>query len=220
MRQREQRIQEESSRDTNVDVEYVKQLLRLLEEWREKVRTAFDDSAMLQSSLQKAFEAIINTEVKFRHDNVELLATYSDQVLKGGIRLSEAELEAELKRIADMVKFILAKDVFVDIYRNLLAKRLLSGRTASQDAEKSMISKLKLQHGAQYTSKLEGMLREDDCKCESCLGYLCVWEFVLCRIQLVQLKWSSLRNGETGSLRKEKMGPSEISLKLFSMFAS
>ncbi len=41
-----------------------------------------------------------------------------------------------------------------------LAKRLLNQRSSSTDAERSMISKLKLRCGAQYTGKMEGMLAD------------------------------------------------------------
>jgi hypothetical protein len=40
-----------------------------------------------------------------------------------------------------------------------LAKRLLLGKSASIDAEKSMISKLKTECGSQFTNKLEGMFK-------------------------------------------------------------
>lgn len=43
-----------------------------------------------------------------------------------------------------------------------LAKRLLLGRSSSIDLEKSMISKLKMECGAQFTSKLEGMFKDVD----------------------------------------------------------
>lgn len=41
-----------------------------------------------------------------------------------------------------------------------MAKRLLVGKSASVDAEKSMLSKLKHECGAAFTSKLEGMFKD------------------------------------------------------------
>jgi len=41
-----------------------------------------------------------------------------------------------------------------------LAKRLLVGKSASVDAEKSMLSKLKQECGGGFTSKLEGMFKD------------------------------------------------------------
>ncbi|KAF4716415.1 hypothetical protein FOZ63_015318, partial [Perkinsus olseni] len=51
-------------------------------------------------------------------------------------------------------------DVFAEIYRNQLAKRLLYDTSASDEAEKNVIQKLKMKCGAQFTSKLEGMITD------------------------------------------------------------
>ena len=56
--------------------------------------------------------------------------------------------------------FFLGKDVFEAFYKKDLAKRLLVGKSASVDAEKSMLSKLKQECGAAFTSKLEGMFKD------------------------------------------------------------
>ncbi|KAI0229165.1 Cullin-4B [Lamellibrachia satsuma] len=52
------------------------------------------------------------------------------------------------------------KDVFEAFYKKDLAKRLLVGKSASVDAEKSMLSKLKQECGGGFTSKLEGMFKD------------------------------------------------------------
>jgi|TARA_B110000971_G_C19896010_1_gene447692 cullin 1 len=52
------------------------------------------------------------------------------------------------------------KDLFKEIYKNQLAKRLLNAKSASDDAEKSMISKLKMQCGATFTQHMEGMMND------------------------------------------------------------
>lgn len=54
----------------------------------------------------------------------------------------------------------IGKDVFEAFYKKDLAKRLLVGKSASVDAEKSMLSKLKQECGAAFTSKLEGMFKD------------------------------------------------------------
>ena len=50
--------------------------------------------------------------------------------------------------------------MFEAFYKKDLAKRLLMGKSASVDSEKSMLSKLKAECGAAFTSKLEGMFRD------------------------------------------------------------
>jgi hypothetical protein len=53
------------------------------------------------------------------------------------------------------------KDVFEAFYKKDFAKRLLMDKSASIDVEKAMIAKLKAECGAQYTSKLEGMFKDE-----------------------------------------------------------
>ena len=52
--------------------------------------------------------------------------------------------------------------MFEAFYKKDLAKRLLLGRSASIDAEKAMITKLKAECGSQFTNKLEGMFKDID----------------------------------------------------------
>ena len=51
------------------------------------------------------------------------------------------------------------KDAFEEYYKRHLARRLLNQKSASDDSEKMMISKLKSECGCQFTSKLEGMFK-------------------------------------------------------------
>lgn len=59
-----------------------------------------------------------------------------------------------------LFRFIHGKDVFEAFYKKDLAKRLLVGKSASVDAEKSMLSKLKQECGGGFTCKLEGMFKD------------------------------------------------------------
>ena len=52
------------------------------------------------------------------------------------------------------------KDVFERYYKAHLAKRLLHGRSVSDDAERGMLAKLKIECGYQFTQKLEGMFND------------------------------------------------------------
>ena len=63
--------------------------------------------------------------------------------------------------VPDSIPHLLSgKDVFEAFYKKDLAKRLLVGKSASVDAEKSMLSKLKQECGGGFTSKLEGMFKD------------------------------------------------------------
>jgi len=57
-------------------------------------------------------------------------------------------------------RYISEKDVFERYYKTHLAKRLLLGRSVSDDAERGMLAKLKVECGYQFTQKLEGMFHD------------------------------------------------------------
>ena len=56
-------------------------------------------------------------------------------------------------------KYIEDKDVFQKFYSKMLAQRLIHSSSASDDAEASMISKLKDACGYEYTAKLQRMFQ-------------------------------------------------------------
>lgn len=53
-----------------------------------------------------------------------------------------------------------SKDVFEEFYARGLCRRLLLKKSASLDAERSMIAKLKNECGELFTTKVEGMLKD------------------------------------------------------------
>lgn len=99
----------------------------------------------------------------------EMIAKYVDMILKGGAKaipatLSSAdtntrtpkledaeassddedvEITKQLDQVLDLFRFVHGKAVFEAFYKRDLARRLLLGRSASGDAEKSMLTRLK-----------------------------------------------------------------------------
>jgi len=57
-------------------------------------------------------------------------------------------------------KYVEDKDVFQKFYSRMLAKRLVYFTSASDDAETSMIGKLKEACGFEYTNKLQRMFQD------------------------------------------------------------
>lgn len=57
-------------------------------------------------------------------------------------------------------RYLQEKDVFEKYYKQHLGKRLLSQRSYSDDAERSLLVKLKTECGYQFTSKLESMFND------------------------------------------------------------
>jgi len=56
-------------------------------------------------------------------------------------------------------KHIEDKDVFIRFYHIMFAKRIVDHKSTSDDAEESMISKLKQSCGFDYISKLQQMFQ-------------------------------------------------------------
>jgi len=136
-------------------------LLAIHEKFIKVVNDHFAGNALFQKALKDAFVEIINKDIgKFK--TADLLSSFSDRILKTGSseKLSDSEIEDFLEKTVQMFSYLSDKDVFAEIYRNQLAKRLLHQRSASDDMERLMISKLKLRCGAQFTAKMEGMLND------------------------------------------------------------
>lgn len=159
LQQRQSRL-ESGEKDKNDDPAFVKALLALHEKYLGVIKTDFSGHSIFQKALKVAFVEFVNKNVG-NFSNAEFMSTYCDRILKsGGEKLSETEVEDNLEKIVQLFSYLTEKDLFAEIYRNHLAKRLLNGRSASNDAEKIMISKLKMQCGTHFTSKMEGMLSD------------------------------------------------------------
>ena len=99
----------------------------------------------------------------------EMIAKYVDLILRGGSKAipdsltalgavasmpneedidgevidEDSQINKQLDQVLDMFRFVHGKAVFEAFYKKDLAKRLLMGRSASTDAEKSMLTRLK-----------------------------------------------------------------------------
>ena len=83
--------------------------------------------------------------VKATSKSPELLARFCDNLLKKSSKNpEEGELEETLKSVMTVFKYVEDKDVFQRFYSKMLAKRLIHDSSASEDAEESMITKLKV----------------------------------------------------------------------------
>lgn len=150
----------EAGKDNANDPTFVKALMKLHDHFNATVENQFCQNPLFQKAMKEAFEVFLNNNVG-DHTNAEMLASYCDRFLKtGGERMTEEQVEQELEKVVQLFTYLQDKDLFAEIYRNLLAKRLLNKRSASDDAEKSMISMLKLRCGSQFTQKMEGMISD------------------------------------------------------------
>ncbi|KAH6624560.1 Cullin family-domain-containing protein [Chaetomium sp. MPI-SDFR-AT-0129] len=126
----------------------------------------------------------------------EMIAKYIDLLLRGGLKTlpksllsdikdkadaemsgvastgdEDAELDRQLDHGLELFRFIEGKDVFEAFYKRDLARRLLMGRSASQDAERSMLAKLKVECGSSFTHNLEQMFKDQELAREEMASY-------------------------------------------------
>jgi len=140
---------------------FIQTMLDLHDRFKSVVNESFSQDSLFQKALKDAFEVFINAELGGRYSPAYLMCAFCDRLLKKtGDKLGYDDVEERLKKMVELFSFLTDKDLFAEIYRNQLSKRLLQETSASEDHEKSMIQKLKLKCGAQFTSKLEGMLND------------------------------------------------------------
>ena len=164
------------------DEEMIPSLLRFKSHLDNILQQSFDSDHLFSQSLRESFEWFINRR---RDKPAEYIAKYLDNLLRKGDKgLTAAAvpresascytLEEEMDRVLILFRFVHGKDVFEAFYKKDLAKRLLLAKSASADAERSMLAKLKkgfntppkmlliVECGAQFTQKLEGMFKDID----------------------------------------------------------
>lgn len=118
----------------------------------------------------------------------EMIAKYVDMLLRGGSKAipaalvknaarpaatadeednndeedadEESQIDKQLDQVLNLFRFVHGKAVFEAFYKKDLARRLLMNRSASQDAERSMLDRLKTECGAQFTANLEQMFKD------------------------------------------------------------
>jgi len=128
----------------------------------------------------------------------EMIAKHVDLLLKGGVKAvprlaaaqksdsskpeeehdfdgapadEDAEINQHLSNALDLFRFVQGKAVFEAFYKKDLARRLLMGRSASFDAERNMLTRLKKECGASFTHNLESMFKDMDLAREEMMSY-------------------------------------------------
>ncbi|KAF2873575.1 cullin-4B [Massariosphaeria phaeospora] len=133
----------------------------------------------------------------------EMIAKYVDVLLRGGAKAipaqlnrpvdkpaaveavednedlifdEDSEVNSQLDQVLDLFRFVHGKAVFEAFYKKDLARRLLMGRSASADAERSMLSRLKTECGAGFTANLEQMFKDIELSREEMASYKMLME--------------------------------------------
>ncbi|GAA5868774.1 hypothetical protein JCM8547_005374 [Rhodosporidiobolus lusitaniae] len=142
---------------------YVESLLAVHRKNNELVGKAFRGDQGFVASLDRACREFVNRNKACASPNKspELLAKFADSLLRKSNKASEdADVEKALTDTMTVFKYIEDKDVFQKFYSKMLSSRLIKDTSASEDAESSMIGKLKDACGFEYTSKLQRMFQD------------------------------------------------------------
>ncbi|KAF7825376.1 Cullin-1 [Senna tora] len=134
----------------------VRKFIDLHDKYMAYVNDCFMNHTLFQKALKEAFEIFCNKDVA-GSSSAEVFATFCDNILKkggGSEKMSDEAIEETLEKVVKLLAYISDKDL------KKLARRLLFDRSANEDHERSILTKLKQQFGGQFTSKMEGMITD------------------------------------------------------------
>ncbi|CAO4364902.1 unnamed protein product [Caenorhabditis nigoni] len=119
------------------------------------------DSTKMRQCVSDAFETFVNKNVDRA---AELISKHFHTLLHSGNKhvTDDRSLDQMVDDAIVLFRYLRGKDVFEAYYKRGLSKRLFLERSASVDAEKMVLCKLKTECGAGFTYKLEGMFKDMD----------------------------------------------------------
>jgi cullin 3 len=146
-----------SAQLTAAAIKWVDDVLLLKDKFDRLWLACFDRKAVIETALTRSFSGFIN-----RFDRAsEFVSLFIDDNLKRGLKgKTEAEVDIVLDKAITLLKHLNEKDKFESYYQKHLARRLLHGKSESQDIEQEMISRMKRELGNNFTQKFEGMFRD------------------------------------------------------------
>lgn len=138
-------------------IKWVDDILALKQKFDDIWMKSFRSDHGLQSSITSSFSEFINSN----HRSSEYLSLFFDENLRKGVKgKTESEVDSLLDNGITLLRYVKDKDLFETYYKKHLSRRLLMKRAASMDAERQMISKMKMEVGNQFTQRLESMFKD------------------------------------------------------------
>lgn len=145
--------------------EYVTTLVRVFDQFKALVHTAFQRDPQFTEGLDKAARRFVNDNAVTKAANSsskspELIARYTDGLLRKSAKFDAIEVEGALANVMSIFVYVDDQDVFQTFYAKLLAKRLIHGTSVSEDLEGQMLGRLKAACGHEFTQKLQCMFTD------------------------------------------------------------
>ena len=150
-------IERPINQQTAAAIKWVDEILQLKEKYDNVLATAFQADQGLQTALSRSFSDFINAFDR----SSENLSLFFDENMKKGIKgKTESEVDSLLDRGITLLRYVQDKDMFERYYKKHLSRRLLMKRSVSMDAERQMISKMKMEVGNTFTQRIEAMFKD------------------------------------------------------------
>ncbi|KAL8685817.1 MAG: hypothetical protein Q9218_007526 [Villophora microphyllina] len=145
------------NQQTAAAIKWVDDVLQLKDKYDHVLAKAFQSDQGLQTGFTRSFSDFING---FERSS-EYLSLFFDENMKKDIKgKTENEVDTLLDKGITLLRYISDKDMFERYYKKHLSKRLLMKKSVSMDAERQMISKMKLEVGNTFTQRIEAMFRD------------------------------------------------------------
>lgn len=145
------------NQQTGAAIKWVDDVLELKAKYDHILEKSFQADQGLQTGMTRSISDFING---FERSS-EYLSLFFDENMKKGIKgKTETEVDLLLDKGITLLRYISDKDMFERYYKKHLSRRLLMKRSVSMDAERQMISKMKLEVGNTFTQRIESMFRD------------------------------------------------------------
>jgi cullin 3 len=146
-----------AAQQTAAALRWVADVLALKDRFDGLLKQCFADDLILQTALAKSYTDVINMFDR----SAEFLSLFIDDNLKRSAReRTEAEIDENLQKATELLRFIRDRDKFELYYQKHLAKRLLQQKAGASDKEDAMLARMRLEMGNQFTHKFDGMFKD------------------------------------------------------------
>jgi cullin 3 len=147
------------NQQTVAAIKWVEDVLALKDKFDQIWKIAFASDPLLQQAITNSLKEFINSPTFPRSS--EYISLFIDENMKKGIKgKTEMEVDIVLEKAIILLRYIQDKDLFERYYKKHLCRRLLMNKSISNEVEKQMISKMKIELGNNFTLKLEAMFKD------------------------------------------------------------
>lgn len=147
------------NQQTQAALKWVEDVLQLKDKFDKMWSSSFNSDQPLQTALTRSFADFINSPTFPRTS--EYISLFIDENMKKGIKgKTDNEIDIVLDKAIVLLRYVQDKDLFERYYKKHLCRRLLMNKSISNDVEKQMISRMKIELGNNFTMKLEAMFKD------------------------------------------------------------